>query len=81
MFKKSENGNNVKPPELVQTPTGYIVRKNFHRIAATEDIPEHWAYDEKQMTREQYEIYASMTADLDDTAAAICELAALVIGE
>ena len=81
MWIKSENGNGVKPPALVETPNGVIVRKNFRKIQAEGEMPEHWGYDEWQMTAEQYEVFQTLTADLDDTAAAICELAAIVVGE
>ena len=81
MWTKASNSESQKPPEVSVDASGVIVTRNHRRIHATEEMPEHWEYEEWQMTREQYEIYAAMTADLDDTAAAICELAALVIGE
>ena len=65
MWQKSENGEAVKPAELEILPDVVIVRRNFSLIPASEDLPEHWQYDEWQMTAEQYEVYTAMKAETD----------------
>lgn len=46
-------------------------------ITATAEIPEHYEYDEWQMTKEQYEVYADMERSMLDQSDALVELAEL----
>ena len=55
MWHKSSNGESQKPPEVSIDPSGVIVRKNFVSVPATDEFPEHWEYDEAQMSFAQYE--------------------------
>ena len=77
MWTKSENSNNVKPEEIEFSGNYVIVRKNFAVVEATEEIPEHWEYDEWQMTKEQYEIYQVVSSQGN----ALTELSEKVDGE
>lgn len=84
MWQKSENGENVKPAEIEKSSLGVIVRRNFRLIPASEEMPEHWCYEEWQMSAEQYEVYAVMvseTADLSDALIEIADLVAEVIND
>lgn len=54
-----------------------IVRKNFKRVSSTTDTPEHWEYDEWQMTKEQYDVYQYHENLLNDQSDALVELAEL----
>jgi hypothetical protein len=60
MWIHSENGDGLKPP--VKEPSGdyVIVRRNFKNVPASEEISEHWEYEEWQMTKETYDVYSSM---------------------
>lgn len=65
MWQKSENGEAKKPAVLEILPEVVILRRNFRLIPAGEDFPEHWEYDEWQMSAEQYEVYTAMKAETD----------------
>lgn len=45
---------------------------------ATEEMPEHWVYEEWQMTAQQYEIYQAFEAQISEQSDALVELAELV---
>lgn len=78
MWQKSENGESVKPAAIEITWRGVIIRRNFRLIPADDERPEHWSYDEWQMTADQYEVYAAMTAETADLSDALIEIADLV---
>ena len=78
MWTRSENGENVKPPEKEVSGNSVIIRKSFERIEATEDMPEHWEYDEWQMSAEQYEVYEYQQGLINDQADALIELAEMI---
>lgn len=77
MWTKSENSNSLKPEQIEFSGEYVIVRKDFAVVEATEDYPEHWQYDEWQMTKEQYEVYEIISIQGD----AITELTEKVDGE
>lgn len=52
-----------------------ILRRNYIKINATEDMPEHWSYDEWQMTAEQYEVYQNFEQQISEQSDALIELA------
>lgn len=78
MWTRSENGENAKPPEKEVSGNSVIIRKSFERIEATEDMPEHWEYDEWQMSAEQYEVYEYQQGLINDQADALIELAEMI---
>ena len=80
MFVRRENSNNSKPLEIDETSSGTVtyVRKNFELIPAEDDRPEHWAYDEWAMSKEQYEVYETFRAQIDEQADALIELAEII---
>ena len=80
MWQKSSNGEAVKPPEVSIDASGVILTRNHHHISATEEAPEHWEYEEWQMTAEQYEVYLAMQAENADLSDALIELADLIFG-
>ena len=80
MWTKTQNGENVKPPAVSVDQSGVIIRKNYHAVEATEDMPSHWEYEEWQMTSEQYELYQTMAAETADLEDALIELAELIVG-
>lgn len=45
---------------------------------ATEEMPEHWTYDEWQMTAEQYEIYQNFEQAINEQSDALIELADII---
>ena len=57
MWTKSENSESNKPLAVEECGEIVIVRRNYELIAATDERPEHWEYDECQMTRDQYAMY------------------------
>lgn len=87
VWKKVENDCNVRPQEVEISGGMVIVRRQFHLIPAeTETIeeevvvvrPEHYEYEEWQMTKEAYEVYKyydKITSEQED---ALIELASLI---
>lgn len=55
-----------------------IVRKNFRRVGQTDEEPEHWEYDEWQMTPAQYEVYKRYETLIAEQSDALMELAELI---
>lgn len=86
MWYKNENGNSLKPAALdTESSRVYVyVRKNFELVAATDDHPEHWQWQEQKIKHEDWAIY-QQTIDnstaLDDVYAALTELAEIIAGE
>lgn len=80
MWTKSSNSESQKPPVVSIDASGVIVRKNFQVIPATEEMPEHWQYDEAQMTKEQYDVYEMMQSETSDIEDALIELAEIIAG-
>lgn len=83
MWKRCENGSSVKPAALDTTSSKKwnFVRKDFELVAATEEIPEHWAWLENKVSKEDWEVYSNVAEHseaLDDVYAALTELAGLI---
>lgn len=78
MWTKSENGEANKPKQIEETGNNVILRKNFVKIEATEGKPEHWRYDEWQMTAAQYEVYKDFETRISEQSDALVELAELI---
>ena len=74
MWTRSENGEATKPAEIEKSGNHVILRNDFELIPASDDMPEHWTYNEWQMTAEQYEVYAVMKAQNDALAGLITEM-------
>lgn len=55
-----------------------ILRKNFRLIAETEEKPEHYKYEEWQMSAEQYEVYQYHEQMISEQSDALMELAELI---
>ena len=80
MWKKSENSDALKPAELELSGNNVILRRGYHRVAETGDVPEHWTYEEAQMTSEQYQVFLAMKAEQADIEDALMELAEMIAG-
>lgn len=80
MWNKSSNASAVKPPEVSIDTSGVIVRRNYHHVQASGEDPEHWEWEEWQMSPEQYEVYLAMQAENADLSDALIELADLIFG-
>lgn len=78
MWTKSQNGESSKPESVERAGNNVILRRNFKRIRATEEIPEHWEYEEWQMTAEQYEVHQYHEQIESEQADALVELAELI---
>ena len=78
MWIKSENSETTKPTAVEMAGNHVILRKSFRRIAATEEIPEHWEYLERQLTKEQYDVYQELNGIVQEQADALVELAELI---
>ena len=72
MWLKSENSEITKPLETEVCGNIVIVRRNFNLVEG------HWAYEEWQMTSEQYEVYRSFSDELSEQSDALIELAELI---
>jgi hypothetical protein len=60
MWIHSENSDPLKPPAREASGNYMIIRRNFKSVPASEEISEHWEYEEWQMTKETYDVYSSM---------------------
>lgn len=78
MWTRSENSRPVKPEEIERSCNIVIVRKGFTFVEATDEREAHYEYDEWQMTAEQYEVYETFKAQVDEQADALVELAGLI---
>ena len=57
MWAKSENSDSSRPLDVEMCGGIVIVRRKFELVEATEERPEHWTYEERQMTSDQYSMY------------------------
>ena len=80
MWIRSANADKNKPLDVEFSGDWVIVRRNYKLVAETEDIPEHWEYDEWQMTSDQYDVYKVMMNEFTLQENAILELADLIGG-
>lgn len=78
MWQKSSNSDSVRPLDVEKSGEIVIVRRHFHLIDATEEIPEHYEYDEWQMTADQYEVYQSLQSVIKEQEDALVELADII---
>ncbi len=78
MWTKSENGEPTKPLPFEVSGNNVILRKGFTKIEESEEMPEHWTYDEWQMTAEQYEVYKDCETRISEQSDALVELAELI---
>lgn len=78
MWIRSQNGESVKPPVKEVSGNQVIVRKAYNLIPAGGEFPEHWEYDEWQMPKEAYEVYAYYEALVNEQSDALMELAEII---
>lgn len=78
MWRKTENSEAVRPPEKELCGDSAIIRRNYHRVAGTEETSEHWTYEEWQMSAEQYEVYQAFETQVAEQADALIELAEII---
>lgn len=78
MWTKSENGEPVRPQAVEIAGDFVILRKDIEMVEADGDMPAHYAYEEWQMTKEQYEIYKNFEEVISDQDDALVELAELI---
>ena len=78
MWARTENGEAVIPAAVERSGNNVIVRKNFQLVGASEEKPEHYEYDEWQMTADQYEVYKHLETMLTEQSGALVELAELI---
>lgn len=78
MWMRVGNGESTKPPVKEVSGDWVIVRKAFELIPANGEMPEHWEYDEWQMTKEAYGVYAYYETLVNEQSDALVELANLV---
>ena len=61
-----------------------FVRRNFVLVAAEEERPEHWTWEEQKILKTDWAVYEQVLEHgeaLDDVYDALAELAELIIGE
>ena len=77
MWTKTENSNSIVPMAIETSGDNVILRRQFRLVGATEDKPEHYEYEEWQMTQEQYQIYQALEKQISEQDDALVELAGL----
>lgn len=80
MWRKSSNSESVKPAEVSVDTGGVCIRRNYKHIAASGENPDHWEYEEWQMSAEQYDVFKAMQEETSDIEDALIELAELIAG-
>lgn len=81
MFIKSESTERPLLIDKVSSPTTVFVRKNIVEVAATEEIPAHYEYEENAIPTEEWNLYESIVRqDVNDLEDAIFELAGIIGG-
>ena len=78
MWQKSNNSESVRPLETERSGNHVIVRRNIKPVAAAEDMPAHYEWDEMQLTAEQYEVYQQFEQRIKENEDALVELAGLI---
>ena len=78
MWIKSENGNSEKPPKTENDGCRVIIRRHYELVPATDEKPEHYEYEEWQMTNSQYEVYQTFEQKVAEQEDALIELAGLI---
>ena len=78
MWRYSENSEAVRPEAFERSVEQVILRRNFRAVEATEEKPEHYEYEEWQMSAEQYEIYQNFEEAISEQSDALVELAGLI---
>ena len=79
MWYNAENSDNVRP-STVDTESSRIynyIRKDFSLVPASEDRPEHYAWLEQKIKKEDWELYSKILSnedDITDLQLALCEL-------
>lgn len=81
MWKKAENGEAVRPQAVSIDASGVVLTRNCRLVQASEDKPEHYEYEEAQMSLEAYEVYQFMKEQNDELSDALIELAEMIVGE
>jgi len=77
MWTRVENGDPMKPLEYEESGNNIIVRRAYHKIAADAEMPEHWSYEEWQMTREQYAVFDPLNSTIEEQSDVLAELGEL----
>ena len=77
MWVKTENSEAIIPAALEVSGNNVIVRRRFELVGASEDRPEHYEYEEWQMTGEQYKVYQALEKQISEQDDALIELAEL----
>ena len=77
MWTRVENSDPMKPLKYEESGNNIIVRRAYHKIEAGDEMPEHWSYEEWQMTREQYAVFKPLNSTIEEQSDALVELAEL----
>lgn len=80
MWVKTENSDSNIPASFERIGNNVIIRRRFQLVAATDERPAHYEYEEAQMTAEMYEVYQNFEAQINEQADALIELAELIAG-
>ena len=75
---RTENSEAKKPETVIRSGNRVVINKNFKKIQATAETPEHWEYDTWDMTAEQYEVYQDMETRTKEQEDALIELAGIL---
>ena len=78
MWVKSENSEPIIPAALERSGSNVILRRRFQHVEATEDRPEHYEWEEWQMTADQFEVYHDFEQQINEQSDALIELAELI---
>jgi len=78
MWAKAENSESTRPLEIEYSGSWVIIRRDFKLIEETEEFPEHYEWQEWQMTKDQYEVYKNFEDLINEQSDALVELADLI---
>ena len=86
MWYKNQNGDSVKP-EAVDSASSKrwaYIRKDFLLVEATEEMPEHWEWQEMKIPKEALAIYEQTvgnTEGVDMLTECVLEMSEIIYGE
>lgn len=85
MWYRTSNGNSTKPVTIDTTSSKVYVyiRKNFELIPDREEDPAHWTWDERKVSKNDWQIIEQIynqEQQIDEVQLALCDVYEMIGG-
>lgn len=85
MWYKTSNGDSAKPATIDQESSKVYtyIRRDFQLCPAADDVPEHWEWAEKKVTKDEFETIAEVMThgdELTELETALCDVYEMIGG-